>query len=179
MTNRDRSLFRDFAADFYRSTERSRTSIPRMLGISLLNSGLLATMILRTQLATLSAGRVTIAKILRQANCLVTGADFALGCSVGPGLIMKHPNGIVVGVGAIIGAECTLLHQVTLGDSIGRSRSGSLYPTVADGVIIGAGAKILGGVTIGSHARIGANAVVLIDVPRGAVAVGVPARILA
>jgi len=103
----------------------------------------------------------------------VTGAEIPLGCAIGGGLLIPHPNGIVIHPAARIGPNCLLLQQVTLG-------TGPLpgAPVLEGRVDIGAGAKILGGVRIGSHAVIGANAVVLCDVPAGATAVGVPARIL-
>ncbi len=87
---------------------------------------------------------------------------------------MVHPNGIVVHPDAVIGPNCLLLQQVTIGT--GGPIEG--VPTLAGHVDVGAGAKILGGVTIGAHARVGANAVVLRDVPAGATAVGIPARLI-
>ncbi|MDP9045246.1 MAG: serine acetyltransferase [Pseudomonadota bacterium] len=105
---------------------------------------------------------------------VVTGAEVTLGARIEGGLLMPHPNGIVIHPDARIGPNCLLLQQVTLG--MGGTKPGA--PTLIGHVDVGAGAKILGGVTIGAHAVIGANAVVLIDVPAGATAVGVPARIL-
>ena len=104
----------------------------------------------------------------------VTGADIPLGCQIGGGLLLPHPNGIVVHPGTCIGLNCLIFQQVTLGT--GGTLPG--VPMIAAHVDIGAGAKILGGVTIGEHAVVGANAVVLCDVPAGATAVGIPARIL-
>jgi len=103
---------------------------------------------------------------------MVTGADIPLTVTIRGGLLMPHPNGIVIHPEAVIGPNCLLLQQVT----IAGSRHGA--PRIGGHVDIGAGAKILGAVTIGDHARIGANAVVTIDVPAGATAVGVPARIV-
>ena len=104
----------------------------------------------------------------------VTGADIPIGCVPGGGLLLPHPNGIVVHPSAKIGPNCLIFQQVTLGT--GGALPGA--PTLMGHVDVGAGAKILGGVTIGEHAVIGANAVVLCDVPAGATAVGIPARIL-
>ena len=104
----------------------------------------------------------------------VSGADIPLGCQIGGGLLLPHPNGIVVHPGAHIGVNCLIFQQVTLGT--GGSVSGA--PKLAAHVDVGAGAKILGGVMIGEHAVVGANAVVLCDVPAGATAVGIPARIV-
>ncbi|WP_236544513.1 serine O-acetyltransferase [Roseovarius atlanticus] len=87
---------------------------------------------------------------------------------------MLHPNGVVVHPDAVIGPNCILFQQVTLGTNRGDKGA----PQLGGHVDVGPGAKILGPVTIGDHAVIGANAVVLHDVPAGATAVGVPARIL-
>lgn len=105
---------------------------------------------------------------------VVTGADIPLNAQIGGGLMMPHPNGIVVHPGAVIGVNCLLMQQATLGVREGVSGS----PVLGGHVDVGAGAKILGPVRIGDHARIGANAVVLSDVPPRAVAVGVPARVI-
>ncbi|MHB1490850.1 MAG: serine O-acetyltransferase [Cellulomonas sp.] len=91
---------------------------------------------------------------------------------------MHHPQGIVIGGGAIIGAGCTLLQNVTLGERFADGRPPHGYPQVGDGVTIGAGACVLGAVRVGDRARIGANSVVLSDVPAEGVAVGSPARVL-
>lgn len=104
---------------------------------------------------------------------IVTGADLPLNCALGGGLLLPHPNGIVIHPKARIGVNCLIFQQVTIG--IG-GRPG--LPRIGGHVDIGAGAKILGGVVVGDHARIGANAVVLDDVPAGATAVGIPARVL-
>lgn len=105
---------------------------------------------------------------------VVTGADIPLNSQIGGGLLLPHPNGVVVHPGAVIGPNCLLFQQVT----IGFSSTGTGLPVLGGHVDVGAGAKILGDVHVGDHARIGANAVVLTDVPPGATAVGVPARII-
>jgi serine O-acetyltransferase len=105
---------------------------------------------------------------------VVTGADIPLNCQLGGGLLLPHPNGIVIHPEARLGPNCLLFQQVTIGT--GGKRPG--VPCIGGHVDIGAGAKILGGVTIGDHARIGANAVVLDNVPAGATAVGIPATIV-
>ena len=104
---------------------------------------------------------------------VVTGADIPLNSRLGGGLLLPHPNGIVIHPQAEVGPNCLIFQQVTLG--VG-ARPGT--PRIGGHVDIGAGAKILGGVVVGDHARIGANAVVLDDVPTGATAVGIPARVI-
>lgn len=101
----------------------------------------------------------------------VCGADIPVNArGIAGGLVLPHPNGVVIHPDAQIGPNCLLFQQVTVGTG---PRPGA--PRIGGHVDIGAGAKILGGVVIGDHAVIGANAVVVTDVPAGGVAVGVPA----
>ncbi len=97
----------------------------------------------------------------------ITGADIPVTCQIGGGLLIPHPNGIVIHPSARIGVNCLIFHQVTLG-----SRGTAGVPEIGGHVDIGAGAKILGPVKIGDHAQIGANAVIIKDVASNAVAVG-------
>jgi serine O-acetyltransferase len=101
---------------------------------------------------------------------VVTGADIPVNSQLGLGLLMPHPNGVVIHPAAQIGMNCLIMQQVT----IGANEHGDV-PKVGNHVDIGAGAKIIGGVVIGDHALIGANAVVVKDVAPWHVAVGVPA----
>ena len=96
--------------------------------------------------------------------------------TIGPGLYFSHFGGVVVNGRAVIGKNCNLGHGVTIGQANRGSREGA--PTIGDNVFIGPGAKIIGRVKIGSHAAIGANAVVTSDVPERAVAVGIPAKVI-
>jgi serine O-acetyltransferase len=100
----------------------------------------------------------------------VSGAEIPVNTRIGGGLLVPHPNGIVIHPGAVIGPNCLILQQVTIG-----TRSEGDPPVLGGHVDVGAGAKILGSLRIGAHAVIGANAVVLRNVPEGATAVGVPA----
>ena len=104
---------------------------------------------------------------------VVTGADIPINAQIAGGLLIPHPNGIVMHSDVKIGPNCLVFQQVTIG-----SKDGSKPPTIGGHVDIGAGAKVLGEINIGNHAKIGANAVVLIDVPEGRSAVGVPAKIV-
>jgi serine O-acetyltransferase len=107
-----------------------------------------------------------------------TGAEILPGARIGPGLLIPHSAGVVIGNGSVIGANCTILQSVTLGEKYSR-QGGHSYPTLGDDVTICAGAVLLGAVRIGDGVVVGANSVVLIDVPAGAAAVGAPARIVA
>lgn len=102
----------------------------------------------------------------------VTGADIPLNCDIGGGLLIPHPNGIVIHPAARIGVNCLIFQQVTIG-----TRENSSAPVIEGHVDIGAGAKLLGDIRVGAHAVIGANAVVLNNVPSGKAAVGIPAKI--
>jgi serine O-acetyltransferase len=104
---------------------------------------------------------------------VVTGADIPLNTwELGEGLQLPHPNGVVIHPEAEMGPHCTLFQQVTLGTGPTPG-----VPRLGAYVYVGAGAKILGGITIGDYAIIGANAVVIHDVPAGATAAGIPAQI--
>jgi len=99
---------------------------------------------------------------------VVTSSDIPIASQLGGGLILQHPNGVIIHPGAKIGPNCMIFQQVTLVKGV----------ELGGHVDVGAGAKLLRGVKVGAHAKIGANAVVLCDVPPGTRAVGVPARIL-
>ncbi len=103
----------------------------------------------------------------------VCGADIPLNCQIGGGLLIPHPNGIVIHPATVIGPNCLILQQVTFG----TAKTNAL-PVIGGHVDIGAGAKLLGGVLVGAHAKIGANAVVVKDVPARSTAVGIPAQVI-
>jgi serine O-acetyltransferase len=105
-----------------------------------------------------------------------TGIEIHPGASIGRRVFIDHGMGIVIGETAEIHDDCTLYHGVTLGGT--SWNKGKRHPTLGRGVVIGAGAKILGPVLVGDGAKIGSNAVVVRDVPAGATAVGIPARVL-
>jgi serine O-acetyltransferase len=106
----------------------------------------------------------------------LTGIEIHPGATIGRRVFIDHGMGVVVGETAEIGDDCTLYHGVTLGGT--SWTTGQRHPPRMPGVVVGAGAKILGPVTIGANARVGSNAVVVKDVPDNATAVGIPARIL-
>ena len=105
-----------------------------------------------------------------------TGIEIHPGATIGRRVFIDHGMGVVIGETAVIGDDCTLYHGVTLGGT--SWNKGKRHPTLETGVVIGAGAKVLGPITIGKNAKIGSNAVVVKDVPENATAVGIPARIL-
>jgi serine O-acetyltransferase len=106
----------------------------------------------------------------------LTGIEIHPGATIGHRVFIDHGMGVVIGETAVIGDDCTLYHGVTLGGT--SWNKGKRHPTLEQGVVIGAGAKVLGPITIGKNAKIGSNAVVVKDVPENATAVGIPSRIL-
>ena len=115
-----------------------------------------------------------IARVLAHMARLITGIEIHPAAVIGEYCFIDHGMGVVIGETAVIGNRCTLYQGVTLG---GMSiENGKRHPTIGDDVVVGAGAMLLGPITVGDRARIGANAVVLKDVPADAVMVGIPAR---
>jgi serine O-acetyltransferase len=115
-----------------------------------------------------------LARVLSQFARWLTGVEIHPGATVGRRLFIDHGMGVVIGETAVIGDDVTLYHGVTLGGT--SWREGKRHPTVGDNVVIGSGAQVLGPIHVGNGAKIGANAVVVKDVPEGATMVGVPAR---
>ena len=116
-----------------------------------------------------------LARLISQLGRFFTGIEIHPGAKIGKGLFIDHGMGVVIGETAEIGDNVTIYHGVTLGGT-GKD-NGKRHPTVGNNVIIGCGAKILGPISIGDGAKIGANSVVLKDVPKGKTAVGIPAVI--
>ena len=106
----------------------------------------------------------------------LTGIEIHPGATLGRRLFIDHGMGVVIGETAEVGDDCTLYHGVTLGGTTWKR--GKRHPSLGNGVVIGAGAKLLGPISVGDRARIGSNAVVVKDVPAGATALGIPARII-
>lgn len=117
-----------------------------------------------------------LGRMLSHIGRWLTGIEIHPGATIGRRVFIDHGMGVVIGETAIIGDDCTLYHGVTLGGT--SWNKGKRHPTLEQGVVIGAGAKVLGPITVGKHAKIGSNAVVVKDVPENATAVGIPARIL-
>ncbi|MBI4974223.1 MAG: serine O-acetyltransferase [Candidatus Omnitrophica bacterium] len=112
---------------------------------------------------------------LSQVARFFTGIEIHPGARIGKGLFIDHGMGVVIGETSIIGDDVTLYQGVTLGGT-GKAR-GKRHPTLGNNVVVGAGAKILGDITIGDNSYIGANAVVIKDVPHNSTVVGVPGRL--
>lgn len=117
-----------------------------------------------------------IARLISQLSRFFTGIEIHPGAKIGKGLVIDHGMGVVIGETAEVGDNVLIYHGVTLGGT-GKDK-GKRHPTVGNNVVIGSGAKVLGPIKIGDNAKIGANAVVLKEVPEGATAVGIPAKII-
>jgi serine O-acetyltransferase len=119
-----------------------------------------------------------VAKVFSLVNVVVFGIEIAVRCPIGKGLYLPHTHGTVIGARGV-GANATIFQGVTLGArEVDLHYRAERRPLLGDDVLVGAGAKILGGLVVGDGARIGANAVVIESVPPGATAVGVPARLM-
>lgn len=118
-----------------------------------------------------------LARLTSHFTRFISGIEIHPGATIGRRVFIDHGMGVVIGETAVIGDECTLYHGVTLGGT--SWNKGKRHPTLAPGVVVGAGAKVLGPITVGEGAKVGSNAVVVRDVPPGATAVGIPARIIA
>ena len=122
------------------------------------------------------AGLKWAARFLAHIARFLTGIEIHPGATIGRRFFIDHGMGVVIGETAEIGDDCTLYHGVTLGGTTWEK--GKRHPTLENGVVIGAGAKVLGPLNVGANARIGSNAVVVRDVPANATVVGIPGRVV-
>jgi serine O-acetyltransferase len=170
--------FRDLVfSDLLRYRPHGRPSWAGVLMRCLSNPGMIASIILRAQQMAMRKGRVRTAFLLRTIGMVLVSADFVPGMDVGPGLLMPHPNGIVIGNGLKVGANVSFGGGVTAGvkqPDVPADEDG--YPVICDGAIVLAHAVLVGPVRVGRGAQIGANSVLLSDAPDYAVMFGVPAK---
>jgi serine O-acetyltransferase len=168
--------FRDLVfSDLVRYRPDETPSWRGVLMRCLSNPGMIASLILRAQQRAFWSGHVKTAFLLRTIGTILVGADFVPGMDVGPGLLMPHPVGVVIGNGLVVGANVTFGGGVTAGVKQPDTPGGG-FPTILDGAIVLANAVLVGPVVIGRHAQVGANSVVLSDVADYTVVFGVPAR---
>ena len=117
-----------------------------------------------------------LARLISQTARSFTGIEIHPGATIGRGFFIDHGMGVVIGETAEIGDNCLIYHGVTLGGvSLEKTKR---HPTLGNNIVVGTGAKVLGAITIGDNSRIGANSVVLKDVPPNSVVVGIPGRVL-
>ena len=145
---------------------------PRTILKTICTDGTFAMIAYRKMQACQRLHLVPLAMLFNKINVVFGQCIIGRGAEFGPGLVFVHSQGIVINSAVKGGNDIRLEHQVTIGAEKGAA------PVLGDDVFVGAGAKILGGVRIGNRVRIGANAVVLTDIPDGATAVGIPARVV-
>ncbi|MDQ4054996.1 MAG: hypothetical protein M3237_20195 [Actinomycetota bacterium] len=165
-------------SDFARFYPGSTASWPRVLVRVPSVPGLLASILLRAQQCLFRAGRVRTAGSLRTLGNTLIGADFGPGMQIGTGFMVVHPVGVTIGFGLRVGDNVTFAGGVTAAarhyDAVeGREQE---FAVICDSAVLGANSVLVGGVRIGANAMVGANSVVLSDVPDNAVVMGSPAR---
>ncbi|MDH4229694.1 MAG: serine O-acetyltransferase [Nitrospirota bacterium] len=165
------NLRQDFAAVF----ERDPAAVSR-LEVWLSYSGWHAILSHRIAHTLRRAGVPVLPRLLSQFARLLTGIEIHPGATIGPAFFIDHGMGVVIGETAEIGHHVTLYQGVTVGGT-GKQR-GKRHPTLGNHVVVGAGAKVLGAITIGDNVKIGANSVVLKPVPDNCTVVGIPGRII-
>ena len=119
---------------------------------------------------------LTLGRFISHVGRFVTGIEIHPGAQIGPGLFIDHGMGVVIGETTEVGANCTLYQGVTLGGT--SVKKGKRHPTLGQNIVVGAGAKILGAITIGDHSKIGAGSVVVTEVPPHSTVVGIPGRVV-
>ena len=163
-----------FSEDIKAARKRDPAS-KSFLEVLLLYQGIHALIIYRVAHLFYKARLFFIARLLSQSARFMTGIEIHPGARIGKRFFIDHGMGVVIGETAIVGDDVLLYHGVTLGGT--GLEQGKRHPTVGNNVVIGGGAKILGNITIGDNSYIGANAVVIKDVPPNSTVVGVPGRL--
>jgi serine O-acetyltransferase len=166
-------MFEDIRGDIEAVVERDPAARSK-LEVLLCYPGVHARIVHRLAHVLWNRSWTVTARFISHIGRWLTGIEIHPGAVIGKRLLIDHGMGVVIGETAVIGDDVTLYQQVTLGGV--SLEPGKRHPTIEDGVVIGAGAAVLGPFTVGKGARIGSNAVVLKDVPAGVTVVGIPAR---
>jgi len=167
--------------DFLNSIKERDPAAKSLLGIVLTYPGVKAVFFHKVASFFHIAGLPLLARITSQATRFFTGIEIHPGAKIGKNLFIDHGMGVVIGETSEIKDNVTIYHMVTLGGispstNSDDQRDAKRHPTLEDNVVIGSGAQVLGPVTIGKNAKVGANAVVTKDVPENAVMIGIPAK---
>ena len=169
------SLLRSIAHDIEAALRRdpaARSAVEVVLAYP----GFQARLIHRPAHALHRRGVPLVPRLISHLGRFLTGIEIHPGAVIGEGLFIDHGMGVVIGETAVIGDDCHLHQGVTLGGT--STRRVKRHPTLGNGVLVGAGAHLIGAITVGDHARIGAGSVVVTNVPPNATVVGVPAHII-
>ncbi|MDP8213008.1 MAG: serine O-acetyltransferase EpsC [Candidatus Zapsychrus exili] len=164
-----------FFSNEIKETQEKDPAAKGYLQIIILYSGLHALIMYRISNKLWNMKLTFLARILSQITRFFTGIEIHPGATIGSGLFIDHGMGVVIGETTIIGNNVTLFQGVTLGGT--GKETGKRHPTLGDSIVVGAGAKILGNIKIGSNSYIGANAVVIKDAPDNTTVVGVPGHV--
>jgi serine O-acetyltransferase len=156
---------------------RSDFSIRRFFSLFISHPGLRVVFFLRLQQKAYKVGWFRLANYFRIMMLKNFGIDSVPGVTLGYGLRIEHPSGIVFGKGAVIGNNCTFMSNVTLGARLSHLTEIGGYPKVGNGVFIGTGASVLGSLTLGENSLIGAHAIVLTDVKPNATVTGIHKKV--
>ncbi len=162
-----------------KSIQQRDPASPTFLEVLFAYNGFHAVALHRVNNALWSMGLRALPRIFANIGRILTGIEIHPEAKIGQRLFIDHGTGVVIGQTAIIADDVTIYHGVTLG-GVGRvdDATAKRHPTIEDGAMIGAGAQVLGDITVGKHAKIGSNSVVTNDIPEGATALGIPARVI-
>lgn len=165
--------------DDIKSIQSRDPAAPTFLEVIFAYNGFHAVLLHRLSHAIWNLGLRALARFLANIGRILTGIEIHPEANIGKRLFIDHGTGVVIGQTAIIEDDVTIYHGVTLG-GVGRAdqKGTKRHPTIAQGAMIGAGAQVLGDITVGKNAKVGANSVVTNDIPEGATALGIPARVV-
>jgi serine O-acetyltransferase len=159
-----------------RATRERDPAAKSSVQVALLYSGLHAIWAYRVGHALNARGLSFTARALSQLARWITGVEIHPGAQIGERFFIDHGTGVIIGETAVIGDDCLVYQGVTLGGT--GNETGKRHPTLGDRVVVGAGAKVLGNIVIGEDTRIGANSVVLHNVPPHSTVVGIPGKVV-
>ncbi len=171
-------MLQELREDYGRYSAK-RATLPRMAAKAGANAGFRAVVLYRLGRGCRKRGLRVLAAFCERLMHHLCHCWISTAAEIGPGFLVAHVCGLVIGGGAIVGSNCDVRHNVTLGGNFSRrDETGRTQPTLGDNVSVGAGAAVLGPVKIGSNVIVGANSVVTRDVPEDMIVSGIPAKVI-